>query len=127
MSVAIVRLRLSAALLLPANLVASLPALAETPAQLEALSRATDTAASGLALARRQIANGELLDALATLERLIVKDPANYQARLLHAGVLCRVDDPEGSLIEFDALRGHNFTAAQWAEASAPCDAARGQ
>lgn len=109
----------------PALLVGAVPAWAETPVQLEALSRATDSSASGLALARRQIANGELLDALATLERLIVNDPGNYQARLLHAGLLCRVDDPQGSLIEFDALRGHDFPPAQWAEAMAPCDAAK--
>ena len=103
----------------------AVPALAETPLELEALARATETSATGLALARRQIANGELLDALATLERLIVNDPGNYQARLLHARVLCRIDDPQGSLIEVDALRGHDFTPAQWAEAMTPCDAAK--
>lgn len=101
-------------------LAAAAPAAAQTAA-LDPLVTATQTPAAGMALARRQIAAGDLLQALATLERLILADPANDRARLLHAGLLCKLDDRQGSLIEFDQLRGHNFTKAEWAEATASC------
>ncbi len=123
MSLRAARLLLIAALFTPLGI----PAWAETPTELEALSRATDSSAGGLALARNQITSGDLLDALATLERLIVNDPTDDQARLLHAGILCRVDDRQGSLIEFDKLRGHKFTTAQWSEATAPCNSPKGR
>lgn len=103
----------------------AVPARAETPAQLDALSRATQQAGAGLALARRQIRDGDLLGALATLERAALNDPDNREVRLLHAGLLCRLDDPKGSLIEFDDLRGSDFSDALWAEATAACDAGR--
>jgi Flp pilus assembly protein TadD len=76
-------------------------------------------------LARRQIAAGDLTQALATLERATLARPANGEARLLHASVLCRLDDPEGSLVEFDQLRGWDFAPELWREATAPCEAAR--
>jgi len=101
---------------------ASPPARAETPAQLDLLSRATQQAGAALALARRQIRDGDLLGALATLERAALNDPNNREVRLLHAGLLCRLDDPQGSLIEFDDLRGSDFSDALWAEATAACD-----
>lgn len=99
----------------------SVPAAAETPAQLDALSRATQQASAGLALARRQIRDGDVLGALATLERAALNDPGNREVRLLHAGLLCRLDDPQGSLIEFDDLRGSDFSDALWTEATAAC------
>ena len=101
---------------------ASPPARAETPAQLDLLSRATQQAGAALALARRQIRDGDLLGALATLERAALNDPNNREVRLLHAGLLCRLDDQQGSLIEFDDLRGSDFSDALWAEATAACD-----
>jgi hypothetical protein len=104
---------------------ASPPARAETPAQLDALSRATQDAGAGLALARRQIRDGDLLGAMATLERAALNDPGNREVRLLHAGLLCRLDDPRGSLIEFDDLRGSDFPDALWSEATAACDGTR--
>ncbi|MDE8651346.1 hypothetical protein [Novosphingobium album (ex Liu et al. 2023)] len=83
---------------------------AETPAQLDALSRAGESETAGLALARRQADAGDLLDALATLERVILNQPEHsYAARLYHAALLCRVDDRRGALIELDGLRGHDI------------------
>ena len=70
---------------------------AETAAQLDAASQATDKAPAGIALARRQIASDELLDAMATLERVMMNNPANLEARALHAGLLCRIDDRRGA------------------------------
>ena len=85
---------------------AAVPAGAETVAGLDALSRATAQPAPGLALARRQAASGDLTDALATLERVVLNHPENHEAWLLHASLLCRLDDRRGALIEFEALRG---------------------
>ncbi len=98
---------------------------ADPAAPLDALSQATDKAASGLALARDQIDAGQLLDALSTLERLVLNNPDNDEARLLHASVPCRIDDLPGSMVEFDDLRGHELSQDQWTEAVKPCNAMR--
>ncbi|MBK5265019.1 MAG: hypothetical protein JJE34_07290 [Alphaproteobacteria bacterium] len=103
--------------------VAALPALADTVAALDMLSRATDNAASGLALARKLIESGDLLGAMASLERVMINHPESNEALLLHASLLCRVDDRGGSLIEFDELRGRDFPDQVWADATAPCAA----
>lgn len=108
------------ALCLPAAL-ACQAAAAQTVADLDSLSRAAEQPATGLTLARSQISDGALLDAMSTLERVILNTPDNDEARLLHASLLCRLDDREGSLVEFDALRGRNFPPALWSEATAPC------
>lgn len=97
------------------------PALAETPEQLDALSRATDSEASGMALARSQVREGALLDAMATLERVLMNFPENDEARALHAGLFCRIDDRKGALVEFDNLRGREVPDAVNEEAREPC------
>ena len=97
------------------------PAMAETPAELDALTRATDQPGAGVALARRQIAAGDMLEALATLERVIINHPQSNEARMLHAGVMCRLDDRQGALVELDQLRGRQIPDALWAEAEAAC------
>ncbi|MCB2073603.1 MAG: hypothetical protein H6917_07770 [Novosphingobium sp.] len=112
-------------LALTAASLGALPARAETPAELDALSRATDQPGSGVALARRQIASGELLDALATLERVILNHPEDEEARLLHAGVTCSIDDRRGALVELDVLRGREFSDSLWDEATADCSRQR--
>lgn len=104
-----------------ALLAASAPALAETVSQLDSLSRATDDSESGIALARRQIADGQLLEALGTLERLLINDPENLEARALHAGTLCRIDDRRGAITEFDTLRNLDVPPAVSEEARRPC------
>lgn len=113
---------LSASLLLclPFSLAAE-GAWAQGLEPVERLARATETPSGGIALAREQTANGALLAALATLERVILTNPENAEARLLHAGLLCQLDDRAGSLVEFDALRGYTFAPSLWEEATAPC------
>jgi Flp pilus assembly protein TadD len=78
-----------------------------------------------ITLARRQIAAGQLTQALATLEQAILARPADGAPRLLHASVLCRLDDPSGARVEFDQLRGWDFPPDLWREATDPCEAAR--
>ena len=97
------------------------PAIAETLAQLDAESRATDNAVTGIAQARQQIGRGELLGAMATLERVLFNHPQSNEARALHAGLLCRIDDRRGATVEFDAMRGSNVSPALNDEARAPC------
>lgn len=101
--------------------VACVPAFAETPAELDKLVSAAGEPSAAAALARRQIAAGELLDALATLERMILNHPESDEARLLHAGVMCRLDDRTGALIELDALRNRQISESLWVEANAAC------
>lgn len=107
-------------------LVPTLPARADPVAELEALSRETGSAQSGLALARRQAAGGDLLGAVATLERVLIGHPEAEEALLLHASLLCRLDDREGALIELDELRGRPFPDKLWTDATAPCSARSG-
>lgn len=100
-------------------------ASAQTAAALDTLARPSLQPATGLALARRQIAAGDLTQALATVERVILARPGDDEARLLHAGLLCRIDDRAGSVVEFDRLRGREFPPELWREATAPCQAPR--
>lgn len=101
----------------------AIPARADPVAELEALSRETGSPQSGLALARRQAAGGDLLGAVATLERVLITHPEAEEALLLHASLLCRLDDREGALIELDELRGRPFPDKLWTDATAPCSA----
>ncbi|MEO6718609.1 MAG: hypothetical protein ABIM50_15345 [Novosphingobium sp.] len=93
----------------------------DTLAELDKLSQATVGVVPGLATARRQIASGELLGALATLERVLIHHPDAGEVLLLHASLLCRLDDRSGSEVEFDYLRGRGVPDQQWNEATAPC------
>ena len=98
------------------------PAWADTVSELDALSRATAGLAPGIALARRQVREGDLTGALASLERVMLNYPQDNEARLLHASLLCRLDDRSGAMIEFEDLQGRDVPDAQWDEATAPCD-----
>jgi hypothetical protein len=73
------RLPVCAAIALAA--LSSTPLTADTAAQLESASRATDSTATGISLARSQIASDELLEAMATIERVMMNDPENLEAR----------------------------------------------
>ena len=103
------------------------PGLAETPAQLDVLAQATTLPDDGVALARRQIAAGDLLEALGTLERVLINAPTSNEARLLHAGVMCRLDDRRGAMVELDQLRNRQIPAALWPEANAACSGREGR
>jgi len=94
---------------------------ADPTASLDALSRATDGVAPGLALAHRLIAAGDLLGGLAALERILIIHPSARQALLEHASLLCSLDDRAGAKVEFDELDRRVFPARDWASATAPC------
>lgn len=97
-------------------------ALADTPAQLDQQLRATGKVPSGLGLVRQQVRDGDLTGALASVERVIILDPLNAEARLLHASLLCRLDDRPGSQTEFDPMRGHDLPESLWREETAHCE-----
>lgn len=108
-----------------AGLLASLmlpqPAFAQSLEALDQLVQASVKPADGLALARSQANSGALLDALATLDRVLAVDPKHKQARLLHASLLCRIDDREGAAAEFARLRSKDYKKADWSAGLAPC------
>lgn len=99
------------------------PARAETPEELERLLAASETAQGALALARQQAADGQLLEALASAERARFFDPKHKQARLFHAQLLCRLDDPQGAAVEWDRLKKGDYKKPAWREAKAACPA----
>jgi Flp pilus assembly protein TadD len=99
-------------------------AQADPAAELEAMSRQSAEVGPGLDLARRQVDNGDLTSAVATLERVLISHPEADAALLLHASLLCRLDDPAGARIEFDELRGHPIPDQDLAEATAACGVA---
>ena len=109
---------------LVAALVLPQAASAQSLEDLDRLVQSSVKPADGLALARAQAASGNLLDALATLERVQGVDPWDKQARLLHASLLCRIDDRDGAAGEFARLRGKDYTKADWSAAMLPCTAA---
>jgi uncharacterized protein HemY len=76
---------------------------------------------TGIALARRQIAAGELNGALGTLERVLMNDPRSDAALLLHVSLLCRVDDRPGARAEVAEMRGINLSHPGWAEVDVAC------
>lgn len=102
------------------------PARAETIEQLDWLSQMAGRPGSGLQLASDQAARGELLDALATLERVLTTHPEAKEAQLRHASLLCRVDDREGAGAEFSRLKERDFGKRDWIEARAACGASSG-
>lgn len=108
---------------LVAALVLPQAASAQSLEDLDRLVQGSAKPGDGLALARAQAAAGNLLDALATLERVQGVDPWDKQARLLHASLLCRIDDRDGAAAEFARLRGKDYKKADWTAAMLPCTA----
>lgn len=99
------------------------PALAQDdPAgELDALSRESATASGGLALARTQSDSGDLLGALATLDRVLIADAASQPALLLRGGLLCRIDDLAGGRAQLGRLKKRDFPKELWAQAQSAC------
>jgi hypothetical protein len=102
------------------------PAAGQTLEDLDSLVQASAKPKEGLAVARAQAGAGEWLDALATLERVLAAEPKHKQARLLHASILCRLDDADGAKLEFSRLKSGDYKKAEWADATAPCNALKG-
>jgi hypothetical protein len=98
-------------------------ALADDLTDIDSLSRATEAVAPGLELARSQSADGDLLAALATLERINIAFPNASEAQLLHASLLCRLDDKAGAATELAHLKRRDYARNIWDEANAACAA----
>ena len=115
------RARFAIAVALLTSLTLPQPVFAQTIDDLDRLVQASVKPADGLALARSQVSSGALLDALATLDRVLAVDPKHKQARLLHASLLCRIDDRDGAAVEFSRLKSKDYKKAEWNAALAPC------
>ena len=107
-----------------AALVVPQSALAQSLEELDRLVLSSAKPADGIALARSQAATGAFLDALATLERVLAVAPKDKQVRLLHASLLCRIDDRDGAAAEFAQLRAKDYEKPDWSAAQVPCNAA---
>jgi len=88
---------------------------------LDALVTPSLETQSGLALARRQVADTDLLGALGTLERVQFAHPEALAPRLLYASLLCRLDDRQGAEVELSQLAGQAISDPAWAEVTAAC------
>jgi uncharacterized protein HemY len=105
---------------------AAAPLRAGTPEELDSLVAPTTEVAAGMSLARAQIARGELLEALGSVERVLARRPEAREAQLLHASLRCRIDDIAGGQAELARLDRRKFRNSDWADATAPCAASRG-
>jgi tetratricopeptide (TPR) repeat protein len=105
----------------------SIPASSQTLVQLDALSDETADEKTGIALASKQTERGELLEALATIERVLARFPGSAEARFNHAMLLCSIGDPQGALIEFDRLKDKDYPVAALKQAIANCRIADGE
>lgn len=100
------------------------PAAAQTaPTDVETLIAASLSPDTGIALARAQIADRDLLGAAGTLERVLLANPGAVPPRLLYASVLCRLDDRQGAEVEIGLLAGHAFADNDWADVTSACGA----
>jgi len=106
---------------LAGSFLACSPTSAETLEELDALSDVSANQDAGIAAAREQAERGELLEALATLERVLAVHPKSHDARLIHAIYLCRTDDKRGGLVEISKLKDKNYGDGVLAEARAMC------
>ena len=89
--------------------------------EIDAMITASQGIEGGMAYARRQIGEDDLIGAAATLERLLMDHPEADDALLLHASLLCRLDDVPGARMEIDQLKGVRGSDAAWAEVRQAC------
>ncbi len=94
---------------------------AETLPELDALAEVAVDEEKGIIFAREQAERGELLDAIATLERVLALHPKSDTARLHHAMYLCMIDDRMGGIVELGKLKAKTYPAEFWAEAMTIC------
>jgi Tfp pilus assembly protein PilF len=99
---------------------APIAAQTDPTAELDMLSRDSVQTGPGIALARRQIGEGDLMAAVATLERVLMAHGDADAALLLHATLLCRLDDRDGARAELAAL-DRPVPGPAWAEMIAAC------
>lgn len=98
------------------------PVAAQSLEELDALSDASAQEESGVQLARDQAGRGELLEALATLERVLVEHPKSANARLLQAFYLCRLDDRPGGSVALSKLKSKNYSDDALATVRTTCE-----
>jgi hypothetical protein len=91
---------------------------AESPELLSDAALQLDT---GMALARRQIAETDIMGAAGTLERVLFAHPDAPEPRLLYASVLCRLDDSEGASVELLLIKPEAITDDGWREVTDAC------
>ena len=106
-----------------AGLAFAAPAQAQSDpvADIDRLVDQSQTVGSALALARQQIADDDLIGAVATIERLLVDHPESDDALLLHVALLCRLDDGAGARVELSELRTVDGSDVVWLEVRAAC------
>jgi len=92
-------------------------------ADIDRLVDQSRTVGPGVALARRQIAEDDLIGAVATLERLLVDHPESDDALLLHVALLCRLDDAAGARVELAELRDRRIGGSDvvWLDVRGAC------
>lgn len=115
--------QLGSAALLLAGLALATPAAAQDAeaAALDAAIDASATPAGALALARSQAAAGDLTEAAATLERVLIAQPGADDVRLAYAALLCRLDDRQAAQLELRMLAGRAVSGSAWDEVRAAC------
>lgn len=94
---------------------------AQTVEDLDRIVDSSAKPADGLALAQSQISSGSLLEAIATLDRVLAVDPKHKAAKLLRASLLCRVDDRGGAAAAFTRLKEKDYRKEDWSAALEPC------
>lgn len=104
-----------------AVLASSTPVVAQSFEDIDAMSDQTVDEASGIAAALQQTARGDLLEALATLERVLALHPDSNEARFNHAMLLCWVDDPQGAEVEFERLDEDDYAPGELQQARDNC------
>ncbi|MDE1468463.1 hypothetical protein [Aurantiacibacter sp. D1-12] len=97
------------------------PLHAQSFEELDRLSDVSVDEASGIAAAQDQAGRGLLLEALATLERVMAVHPTSLNARMLHAYYLCAIDDQQGARVEIDNMDEDDFGRENLAELRARC------
>ncbi|GEM_PF-1937467 len=108
-------------LLCVAGLALANPVQAQSLEQLDQLSDLSVNEESGIAAAQDQAGNGSLLEALATLERVMAVHPNSLNARMLHAYYLCAIDDQQGARVEIDNMDEDDFGRQNLTELRARC------
>ena len=104
-----IRNRATRAFILGCAIAITTPVSAETFEELDQLSDASASEDTGIQLAQEQAERGELLEALATLERVLATEPKAHDARLLQAYYLCKVDDIRGGKVALSKLKKKRY------------------
>ncbi|OYY91997.1 MAG: hypothetical protein B7Y45_00445 [Sphingomonas sp. 28-66-16] len=99
------------------------PAQDDRVAALDPIAEASTDVEAGMALAAQQSAAGDLVEAAATLERVLLLHPLAHRALIVHAGLLCRLDDAEGGRIELAKFLNPPVADPAWTAAIGACGA----